>query len=178
MAWTTPMTATANQTLTAAQWNTNVRDNLNETMPNIVKNIVSTLCFTDGANSLVERRGTSARISSSQSTTSTSYTDLATPGPTVTLTTGTIVLVIAQAQATNSGSTSTHHTSWAISGATTLAASDVWAISDRGTANNQRAMVYLHTGLTAGTNTFRMKYNVLSGTGTWAKRHLAVIPLS
>ena len=33
MAWTTPGTATAGEVLTAAFWNTNVRDNLNELAP-------------------------------------------------------------------------------------------------------------------------------------------------
>ena len=33
MAWTAPMTAVSGSVLTAAQWNTNVRDNLLETAP-------------------------------------------------------------------------------------------------------------------------------------------------
>ena len=45
MAWTTPGTATAGEVLTAAFWNTNVRDNLNEQFPigATVTNFVPTL---------------------------------------------------------------------------------------------------------------------------------------
>lgn len=51
MAWTTPGTAVAGATATAAFWNANVRDNMLETYPAAVS-AAGDLAYADGANSL------------------------------------------------------------------------------------------------------------------------------
>jgi len=72
--------------------------------------------------------------------------------------------------------------SFAVSGATTIAADDKWAIYMSGvTANNSNrwGVARLVTGLTAGSNTFTMKYaaGVTGATGTFRKREIVVLPL-
>jgi len=120
-----------------------------------------------------------ATVATSQTTTSTSYTDLATAGPAVTVTTGTKALVIFSAQSDNS-STSANSTSFAVSGATTIAASDSYRTrfdSTLATYAQQQTQGILLTGLTAGSNTFTVKYKVSSSTGTWATRIINVIDM-
>lgn len=176
MAWTAPLTASPNGTLTAANWNTHVRDNLLETLPGLLTT-EGQYGVTDAANSLAVRRVSRASILTEQTSSSTSYTDLATTGPSVTATTGTACLVAIQTRFSNSGAGSTTITSYKVSGATTVAAADSYAIRGQGTANQVRAALHLHTGLTAGNNTFTMQYKVLSSTGTWANRRIYVLPL-
>ena len=117
-----------------------------------------------------------AQVLTSQTTTSTSYTDLATAGPAVTVTTGTSALVIITAYLQNSGGNLTY-ASFAVSGATTSAATDDRLIAQT-TANGMVcSRPQKITGLTAGSNTFTMKYRVAAGTGTYAYRDIVVIPL-
>jgi hypothetical protein len=123
-----------------------------------------------------------ATVATSQTTTSTSYTDLATAGPAVTVTTGTKALVIVSAFM-QSPSSAFAYTSFAVSGATTIAASDNYAFRGRVDGDNNqgirinasRATVVT---LTAGSNTFTAKYKVDSGTGTFANRDIFVINLA
>lgn len=180
MAWTTPHTAVLNEQLDASEWNSEIRDNLLETIPALIGSFgsgISEYAVTDGANSLVARQASRGYVSSQQATASTSYTDLSTAGPSVTLTTGTAALVLVQMEGSNSG-TSTWHASWAVTGASSISADDSWSVRDRGAPFVQRTAAHLHTGLTAGSNTFKMKYKVLSGTGTYRYRRIAVIPFS
>lgn len=179
MAWTTPMTATANSALTAAQWNTHVRDNLLETAPAIAS-AAGRLIVTDGANSIAERVIDQQIITTSQTTTSSAFTDLATPGPTVTVTTGTKALVFASCQMSNSQSNSVTQMSVAVSGSTTIAASqsDDLYNDGLGAGNANRGTVaILFDTLNAGSNTFKMQYRVNAGTGTFYDRTLIVMAL-
>jgi hypothetical protein len=80
MAWSAPMTAVANATFTSAQFNQYVRDNLLECAP-AKATTPGRLIVTTGPNAITERVVTQASISTSETTTSTSYTDLATTGP-------------------------------------------------------------------------------------------------
>ena len=103
MAWSAPMTAVANATFTAAQFNQYVRENLNETAP--AKATTSGGYFVaDGVNSIAERFATGNTDLNSGTTTSTTFTDLtgAAIGPTVTVTTGTMALVFIHGQMGNS----------------------------------------------------------------------------
>lgn len=184
MAWTTPLTAVANATLTAAQWNASVRDNLLETA--VAKATTAGRIFVaTGTNSIVERAIASQEINTSQTTTSTSYADLATVGPQVTVTTGTQAVVWWEAQMSNSSSATATRCGVAVSGATTLAASDNQDnyIDGLPAANQLRASTFQHfnsaagTALTAGSNTFTMKYKVSSGTGSYTDRQLLVMAL-
>ena len=103
-------------------------------------------------------------LSTLQSTSSSSYTDLATV-TSVTVTTGTKALVIVSASAEAYGGFYTY-VSFAVSGATTIAAADEWALynySSSGDDKSKASNAHLVTGLTAGSNTFTMKFRTDSG---------------
>ena len=123
----------------------------------------------------------SATVAAVETTTSTSYTDLATVGPAVTVTISATgkALVILTADIGNSVSAAGTYMGTAVSGATTLAASDTTSLSESiavvGPAIHISA-TYLFTGLTAGSNTFTAKYRVSTGTGTWYDRNIIVYP--
>lgn len=119
-----------------------------------------------------------AAVATSQTTTSTSYTDLSTAGPEVTATIGAsgIALVIISGALSNSGANYTNM-SFAVSGANTQAASDAYSHNNKSTDIINKANVFLLTGLNAGSTTFTAKYSVLAGTGTFSNRRIAVIPL-
>ena len=120
----------------------------------------------------------SATVNTEQSTTSTSYTDLATSGPAVTLTTGTKALVIVTAKCANDSNVKTY-ASYAVSGSSTIAASDavamIWQVVG-GRYNRWSAVSRLST-LTAGSNTFTMKYKIEADTGYFSDREIIVIDL-
>lgn len=179
MAWSAPMTAVAGATFTAAQFNQYVRDNLNETAP-AKATAASQLFVSTGANAIATRQPSSNFISTNQSTSSTSYTNLATVGPTVTVTTGTIAMVWFAASASNATSDSMTACSVAVSGASTVAASDNWMVQTDGvTAGNftRGSGMHVFTGLTPGTNTFQMKYRAGSFTASFQFREISVLPL-
>ena len=118
-----------------------------------------------------------ANVSTFQGTTSATYTDLATVGPSVTLVTGTAAMISFGATI-NAPSGQNGHISFAVSGATTLAASDTNATFCGGVVGGMvsgvsRTMVI--SGLTAGTNTFTLKYSSPSTvTANFRNRDIAV----
>lgn len=173
------MTFVANAVLTAAQLNTHLRDNLNETAPGKATS-ANGLIVTTGANAIVQRTPTADAVGTGESTASTSFTNLATSGPAVTVTTGTAAIVVVSARITNSSASQGALMAYDVSGATTIAGNDdrgLWAESS-GTAEFMRASAVVYqTGLTAGSNTFTAKYRVIAGTGTFAYREILVIPL-
>jgi hypothetical protein len=142
MAWTAPMTAVDNTIWTSSQWNTHVRDNLLETMAGKATTAGRWFVST-GANAIAERVITQASTTTSQTTTSASFTDLATVGPAVTVTTGTKAIVF-----------------WG------AAMSSTWRMNT----------FYVPT-LTAGSNTFTLKYATSAATATFSNRYIAVIAL-
>lgn len=182
MAWSTPMTAVSNATFTAAQFNASVRDNLLETA--VAKATAGGQIFVStAANALAARTPISQTVSpGTETTTSTSYAAMpsGTAGPAVTATTGTAALVSISSKMTHSTNTAEMFAAYAISGATTVASSDTNSISLQpatAAGNSIRvSAVILHTGLTAGSNTFTMQYRVTAGTGSYDRRHLAVVP--
>jgi hypothetical protein len=120
-----------------------------------------------------------ATVDTSQTTSSTSYTDLSTSGPAVTLTTGTKVLVIISTFATQDALDTGRYPrmSFAVSGATTTAASDVYAKRGGSTYPTQNSFVGLLT-VTAGSNTFTAKYaTTAGGNSTFSNRQITVIDL-
>lgn len=121
---------------------------------------------------------TTAFVATGQTTTSTTYTDLATVGPAVTITVGStgLVLVGIHAQSSNSGA-NLNYTSFTISGATTLAAADKYSIGTPGTSTGQESGVWILSSQAAGSTTYTAKYRVNSGTGTFTNRHIFAIPL-
>jgi hypothetical protein len=66
---------------------------------------------------------------------------------------------------------------FAVSGASTVAASDAQAFSNEGDKATQASATYVVTGLTGGSNTFTAKYRVSGNTGTFVNRSITVIPL-
>lgn len=179
MAWSAPMTAVAGATFTAAQFNQYVRDNLNQTAPALATT-ASQLFVSTGANAIATRVPSTATVTTSESTTTTSYTDLATAGPSITVTCGTIAMVWFAASQANNVADHACLTSVEVSGASSVTASDNWAIlSDGVTAGNfiRYGMAHAFTGLTAGSNTFKMKYRAGSTTASFQFRELLVLPL-
>lgn len=181
MAWTAPYTAIAGGVVSAADFNTHVRDNLLATEAAKALN-VSGFFVATGSNTIVERLPQTDVVDTQETTASTTYVNLATVGPTVTVTTGTRAIVAhgGRIGPVTTGATASCKMSWAVSGATTIAASDNWAagivaMSTTGVVYGSRW--YLATGLTPGSNTFQCKYAVSSGTGTFMFRSLHVIPL-
>lgn len=180
MAWTSPMTAVANSAFTAAQFNANVRDNLNETAP--AKATTSGSLFVGtGTNAIAERFPSVDTVSASEDTSSTSYTDLATNGPELTLTTGTKAIVFIHCAISNDTTGVFSLASFETSGASSISATDTIAVGFRITNANDEDFAsgaFMLDILTAGSNTFTMKYRVNNtSTGSFRHRRLAVIPL-
>ncbi len=183
MAWTAPMTFVTATTITAAQLNTHLRDNLNQTEGAVAMHQGRYLVAT-GANALAERECKQAELDLFETYTGNGvnnvYGDLATIGPQVTLTTGTRALVMVGVNSRNSVNDNATFTSWSCSGATTLAASDTWAILIDG-INAEQAIatsrIFL-ANVTAGVNTFKTEYRLgatASSIGTWGYRRICVM---
>ncbi len=127
----------------------------------------------------------STATTASETTSSSAYVDLATPGPYVTVNvpdTG-MVMVYAQAQAAGSSVESRFHFAVAaVSGANIIAAPAGQDNLFRSTNTNTMtyAVAYPITGLTPGSTTFSMKYKVqaVTHTGTYAARVLTVVPIN
>jgi hypothetical protein len=175
------MTFTANAAITAAQMNTYLRDNLLETLPAKASANVGSHFVTAGTNVIAERRTVKAQIDTIQTTSSTSYTNLATAGPAVTVTTGTSALAIWSAEFKNSSGSSqiaTVRMTVDVTGASSIPGNDTRALcnsaEDDGLHQSMHAVWF--DDLTPGSNTFTCKYRVSSGTGTWYSRTLEVMP--
>lgn len=117
-----------------------------------------------------------SEVLTSQSTASTSYVDLATAGPSVTLVTGTTALVSFNCFM-GLGVGEAGYIAVAVSGATTLAASNNYqaeAFVASTAAEITTGKTFVFSGLTAGTNTFKLQYRVGSGTVEFIRRELVV----
>jgi hypothetical protein len=124
----------------------------------------------------------SAEVTTGQTTTSTSYTDLATSGPAVTVTTGTKALVIITSQIQPLAIDQTGFMSYAVSGATTIAAADKFSMLLRSSGTNamnifRASSAFMIENLTAGSNTFTAKYRVVAGTTEYNFRQITVIDM-
>jgi hypothetical protein len=177
MAWTVPRTWVAKETLTFSLLNTHLRDNMNET--EAAKATGGGLFFGAALNSIVERRASYGQTLSSTNTASTTYTGVA---PSRTVNTSDRALVLWSADFQNDTANVNTWSSIALTGATTIAATDDYSIVNSSTAanrNNQHMQHHFFNALTPGNNTFTMQYRVTSGasTGTWSNRRLLVIPM-
>lgn len=180
MAWSAPFTAVANTVYTAAQFNQYVRDNLNETAPAKATSAGSYFAA-DGVNSIAQRTPTGAIVLTSETTTSSSFTDLATTGPSVTVTTGPFAWVAYHCQLENSGA-GFSYAGVDVTGATSISPALNRTVNVSGSAGVRigASTTVLYEGglaLTPGSNTFTMQYRVSSGTGTFADRRIYVLPL-
>lgn len=132
---------------------------------------------------VVRAEAQTATVAANESTTSAALTDLATPGPAVTVTIGASGRALVILSATIYGNATTNYTAmaYAVSGATTVAASDARRLMINPAFNGQQisaSAAFVQTGLTAGSNTFTSKYNADGGgTSNFLRRHITVIPL-
>lgn len=181
MAWTTPPTLTDGQVLTGAHtqiW----RDDLNATAPALATT-AGRIFVATGTNAIAERAINGGVVTTSETTTNTSFVDLTTVGPAVnSITTGVNALVMITSELANNTVGAFSVAAYAVSGATTSAATTDKGIWLRAATANQGircSTVHLETGLTAGSNSFTMKYAMTGGGGTaeFQQRRIAVIAL-
>ncbi|BCP02509.1 hypothetical protein [Mycobacterium intracellulare] len=123
-----------------------------------------------------------AVVATSESTSSTTFTDLTTTTDSVTVTIGSsgIALVFIAATMSNSAVQSSDM-GFALSGANTAAASTAQELSFVSAGANYAGSYgtwFLLTGLSAGSTTFKAKYKTgaAGGTATFSNRRIAVIP--
>lgn len=197
---------TSGQILTAAQMNTYVRDNLLAGGPiyatEALRNAAIPSPF-EGQRAYIsaptEPSGTgmtitgiqtiyngaawttvspiSGLVTTSETTLSTSYADLTTAGPTIAIRTGTSALVTVSSTINTQAATRGGSMSFAVSGATTIAAGDdncIFAYSAGTDVFVAASRTFLLTGLTAGVNTFTSKYKVQGGAVVFYRRSLTV----
>ena len=180
MAWIAPMTAVANSVWTSTQYNVHVRDNLLASEAAVVT-AAGQIVFSTAANTLAARTPNSAAVATSETTSTTSYTDLATTGPQVTITTGTIALIYVGCHMSNSTIGAASYMSYGVTSATSITALEDWGISWDGSAFASGAARigawHYVSNLNTGSNIFTAKYKVESGTGTFLNRELIVFPL-
>jgi hypothetical protein len=175
MAWTAPMTAIPNTVFTAAQFNTHVRDNLNETAP--AKAVTPTGYFVvSGTNQITERVPQFAEILTEETTTSTTYTDLTTFGPSVTTNTGSTAIVVVSGSLMNTNVGAFSLISPEVSGASSIPATNTRSLNFALTTFSQASWVHAFTDLVPGSNTFTLKYSVTAGTGSFRRRRITVLP--
>lgn len=118
-------------------------------------------------------------VAASETTTSTSMTDLATSGPaaTVVVPPSGVVKVTVSGRQSNSTAGAQTFMGFAISGATTQAATNTLARRHDSAAANavgDGSKTIIVSGLTPGTTTFTAKYAVSAGTGTFTGRSIIV----
>lgn len=182
MAWTTPMTAVANEVFTAAQYNTYVRDNLLETAPGIAQ--FPSQYFYKLGDQLYANTFGSSNVNMGYTTTSTTYVDLE-DGPLPTMSrriqsAGFIMWL--GGQMTNNTAGQACHMSVEITresdDVVVFAPDDSVAFSAQTTNAAICSMSGPHfiPGITDDIYTFTMKYRVTGGTGTFAGRWLHVMP--
>lgn len=124
----------------------------------------------------------SAKVATSESTTSVTFADLATVGPAIAVNIGAAgrALVLLDMQSNNSSVGQFARMAFAVSGATVRAAvaSEGPLTTGRdGAAFDTNHAAVLVTGLTPGVNTFTAKYAVSAGSGLFIERRIIVIPL-
>lgn len=122
-----------------------------------------------------------ALVTTNETTTSTSYTDLTTTTDTVTVTIGAngLALVLFGSYILNSASGNFGFTTFAASGTNTIAAgTHTFEFKTASTANDIEASNHVFlSGLNPGSTTFKLKYKVSGGTGTFGNRRITVLPL-
>lgn len=116
----------------------------------------------------------SAFVGTSQTTTSLTYTDLATVGPAVSIETADAAEITVYAFQNISSILNTSFMGYAVSGATTRGATDTEALAVNIEGNIGASATFLLNGLTPGVNVFTAKYRVNGATGGWANRHIMV----
>ncbi len=187
------ITSVAGSIITAAWANTNIRDQVVTPFASAAARDAAILVPVEGmvaylrdVKYLTVYNGTlwvpyghqfSNTVATSQTTTQTSFADMATVGPTVTVATGTSALVTLSAKVKCSVADGVFM-GCAVSGASTIAASTLKALTTVGTNEQGMSFTFLQDGLTPGVNTFTAKYRIaFSGQMTASDRNLIVVPL-
>lgn len=167
------------------QVNTIVNDyNGNITAANLAANAVTSAKITN-ANVTPDKLATGATrasVATSETTAAQTFNDLTTTTDTVTVTIGAngLALVALGGVAGANAINTIASIGFAISGASTVVASDIYSLDMQTYAANARSRIggaFLVTGLATGSTTFKMKYKVNGNTGTWSDRYIVVIPL-
>jgi hypothetical protein len=180
--WTAPKTWTADTTLTAAELNAQIRDNLlHQAAPIVTGN--RGYVMTTGSNELAFRQTERSVNQGAGERNSTSYGDLSgtVVGPRVTATTGTAALVIFGCTMIQKDSDGTSCvTSVAVSGATSISADDGRALRMQTTVDRRMcaSQFAFFSTLNPGENTFTMQYRVgvTNNTGRFLRRRIMVMP--
>jgi hypothetical protein len=120
-----------------------------------------------------------AMVTADETTASTTYTDLATPGPAVVANigkSGQALITISAGMYTNATG---KNVSVAISGATTKSPYTAGPTlrKDDAAFTVKTSVTYLETGLNPGVHTFTMKYKTSGATGNFFDRIITVVPL-
>ena len=180
MAWTTPLTAVANTALTAAQWNASVRDNLNETAPAKAATAGGYFVVT-GTKVITQRLPQDNEEPTADTTASTAYvTSLAsTNGPNLpSISAVSYVLLIVSSDIANTTANQSGRMVAAISGATSVAAADQYAmrVTVGAAGLNVRASCANLFAVNNGSNTFTANYRASGGTAQFANRRMSALP--
>lgn len=183
MAWSAPMTAVANSAFTAAQFNQFVRDNFNE-CPTAKATVASEFFVSSGANSIEARRPAGVIVTTEETTTSTSWGDLATVGPTVAdLTHGTRMFILLGCTMSNNTAQQVSRMSFEVTGAGSRSPDEGRSLSVGSEGAASPANVAVGHGLplfigdlTPGVSTVEAKYRVSGGTGNFVNRRIQVLP--
>lgn len=118
-----------------------------------------------------------AAVLAGEATASSTYVDLTTPGPAASIVTGTTALVTVSSRFLPGSVGFIGLMSFAVSGASTIAAGDVNSLFMPGFSNTNSADLcrqLVATGLTPGLNTFTAKYRASGGSCTFTNRVLSV----
>lgn len=118
-----------------------------------------------------------AEVLTSESTTNTSFVNLATVGPTVTLTsTGTKALLLWSAATSNNTQGQTAVCTYEVSGATSISAADDNGLKgDDGRFFASESAQFALVTINPGSNTYRLKYRATGNTASFFRRRLLVI---
>jgi hypothetical protein len=169
------MTAIAGASVLAADFNTFVRDNLNQTSPAIATSL-SSWFPASGVNQLAERFPSQNNATGASTTTGTGYGNLADGVTTsITVSTGAMAMVLIYSNMNNSVNGNRTWCAYDISGATTRAADDTRSVNHSSNQGMRWGATFIES-LNAGSNTFTMRYRVTAGTGTFSARRIGVIP--
>lgn len=179
MAWTTPPTFNNNNFLFAETLNTYLRDNMLET--EVAKALTPGSYFvSSGQNEISERSWGTDFVVTGEETSATVYVDLDTYGPEVTVETGSQAIVFVSAGIRKTLTSGFARMSVQISGDTLLAPTVDYSLNfeNPGAAGVeiQTSNYVVFQGLTPGRNTFTAKYLTTTGTATFQRRRLTVLP--
>lgn len=177
MAWVTPPTFVAGNVLTAAQLNI-LSGDLNETAPGKAT-AAGQIFVSTAANAVAARTMGHGNVSgAAQGTTSLSYVDLTTVGPSVTITTGATALAIISCEMSNDTINGYCEITYGLNGAAPATSNTLRSVSAIANARESASRAIWVSGLTPGSNTFKLMYRAQAGgTASFNFRDLVIMPI-